>query len=124
MSRVVFFAALIVAAPAFAETRYFSALSDLPLPPGFGETNAAVGVGDAHAWLVVANAMGAENPTQVRSFYAEALPALGWSLSPANDASLVFVRGRERLSLEMSKTGGHTHLHVQLVVRPPPSDSD
>jgi hypothetical protein len=37
---------------------------------------------------------------------------------------MVFVRGRERLLLEVSQTGARTHLHLQLVVRPAPADSD
>jgi hypothetical protein len=124
MSRAVFFASLIAAAPAFAEARYFSALSDLPMPPGFSETNTAVGFDGMRGRLVVADAAGAENPTQVRSFYTQTLPALGWSPSPTNDDSVVFVRGRERLTLEVSDANGRTQVHVQLVVRPPPSDGD
>jgi len=124
MSRVVFFAALMIAAPAYAQARYFSDLPDLPLPPGFSETNSAIGFDNAQTRLVVADAIGAENPSAVRSFYAESLPALGWSPSPTNDGAQVFLRGRERLLLGLAEGAGRTQLHVQLVVHAPPSDGD
>jgi hypothetical protein len=124
MSRGVFLAIAVLAAPASAETRYFSELSDVPMPPGFSETNSAVGFDSASARLVVADASGAETMAQVRAFYAQSLPALGWSPSPTNDGSVVFVRGRERLTLDVRAADGRTQLHVQLVVRPPPPDGD
>jgi hypothetical protein len=124
VSRFAFLAALIVAAPAFAEARYFSELPDLPLPPGFTETNTAAGFDGAHGRLVVADAMGVATSAQVQNFYAESLPALGWSVSPTNDGTIVFVRGREELRLELTSTGGRTHVHVQLIVRPAPSNGD
>ncbi|MFT3728442.1 MAG: hypothetical protein QM759_11515 [Terricaulis sp.] len=123
MSRVVFLAALAMAAPAYADTRYFTELSDVPMPSSFAEIN-TVGFDNAQTRLVVADAAGAQNPTDVRSFYTESLPALGWSQSPTTDGSLVFVRGRERLLLDVSEAGGRTHLHVQLVVRAPPPGGD
>lgn len=119
-----FLAVLMMAAPAFAETRYFSELSDLPMPPGFSETNTAVGFDNAHSRLVVADASGAENLPAVRSFYTGSLPALGWSPSPTTDETLVFVRGRERLLLDLNAAAGRTLVHVQLVVRPAPTDGD
>jgi len=113
-----------LAGPACAETRYFSELPDLPLPPGFAETNAAAGFDGSHGRLVVADATGVETPAQVRSFYADSLPSLGWSVSPTTDGGFVFVRGRERLSFVVATTAGRTHLHVQLVVSAAPSNGD
>jgi hypothetical protein len=124
MSRGVFLAIALLATPASAETRYFSEISDVPMPAGFSESNSAVGFDSANARLVVADAAGPETMEQVRAFYAQSLPALGWSPSPTNDDSVVFVRGRERLTLDVRAADGRTQLHVQLVVRPPPPDGD
>jgi hypothetical protein len=124
MSRVLFAAALIVAAPAFAETRYFSEMPDLPLPPGFTESGSATGFDGADGRLIMADATGANTAAQVRAFYSESLPALGWSLSPTSAEDLVFLRGRERLSLTTTGEAAHLHLHVRLTIRPASMSAD
>ncbi len=124
MSRFAFIAALTIAAPAFADVRYFSEIPDLPMPPGFSENQTAVGFDAGDGRLVMADATGAASITQVRTFYADSLPALGWSLSPTGDTELVFLRGRERLSLTTSGEPAHLRLHVQLTVRPASMNAD
>lgn len=116
MSRLVFAAALICAAPAYAETRYFSELSDVPMPPGFEESDAAVGFDGAGGRLVTARAVGDLSAMEVRAFYTECLPALGWAVSPRADGALVFQRGRERLTFAVRTEGGRTLLGADLVV--------
>lgn len=124
MSRVVFALAIICAAPAWAETRYFSELTDVPMPPGFVESDAAVGFDGAGGRLVVARAIGGPPVAAARDFYLESLPALGWALSPRPDGALVFQRGRERLSFTMRNENGRTHLSAELVVLPAPAGAD
>lgn len=117
MSRALFMVVLACAAPASAQTHYFAAIEDVPLPPGFveGETSGFAGEGGR---IVLAAAQGELSGLAVREFYYENLPRLGWSLSPQPDDALVFQRGRERLSFTVESTGGRTRLGVRLAVLP------
>lgn len=117
-------AVLVVAAPAAAQTRYFDELTDVPMPPGFAERDAAVDFDAASGRLVAARAVGDLPETAVREFYLETLPALGWALSPSGDGVLVFLRGRERLSFATRREGDRTHLSADLVVQPTPTGTD
>lgn len=124
MSRALFTVALIVAAPAFADTRYFSAMPDLPLPPGFSEGRSATGFDGGDGRLIMAEANGALSADRVRAFYVGSLPALGWSFSPSGEGELVFLRDRERLSMTTSGDAAHLRLHVQLTMRPASMNAD
>jgi hypothetical protein len=123
VSRFVFAAALIFAAPAFADAAYFGAIDDLPMPPGFVERDAAAFDG-ADGRLVLAYAEGELAGLAVRDFYYDALPPLGWSVSPQTDGALVFQRGREELSFTVEQRDGRTHLGARLVVAPAAMDAD
>jgi hypothetical protein len=124
VSRLSFIVALIAAAPAFAETGYFTQMLDLPLPPGFSESQTATGFDGADGRLIMAEAPGARTAERVRAFYTESLPALGWSFSPTGEGELVFLRDRERLTLTTSGDAAHLRLHVQLTVRPASMNAD
>ena len=123
VSRSVFIAALICAAPAYAEARFFAHISDLPLPPGFTEsTVAAPFEGDGR--LVFAEATGRGDGIAVRDFYYATLPQLGWSESTEGGA-VVFQRGRERLHLFVHReANGAVRLRVHLAVQPAAMNSD
>lgn len=117
MSRAFFAAAAIaIAAPAYAEARFFAAIEDLPMPPGFAETGAASAFDGAEGRLVVAYAEGEASGLEVRDFYYETLPQLGWAVSPRNDGVLMFQRGRERLTFTLDQEGRRTRLGVRLAI--------
>jgi len=96
----------------------------VPLPPGFTETNLSAGFDGPRGRLVVAEATGAETPAQVRSFYAACMSALGWSATPVGDGGAQFVRGRERLTLDLSQGSGRTRLRLELVASAAPANDD
>ena len=120
MSRLIFAAAIICAAPAYAETAYFVAIPDLPIATGLTESPnllASFAAGE-DVGLVIAAAHGSATPGNVRSFYMDSLSALGWAYEPAQrDEDLTFLRGRERLVLHIEPQNGGTYLSVRLIVR-------
>lgn len=122
MSRFVFIAALLFAAPAFAQTAYFTALDDLPLPPGFSESAPPGVFESSEGRLVAVSAEGAGEGRAVRAFYYEALPALGWTESPRTDGVLEFQRGGERLTFTVERVGARTLLGAQVLVVSNPAD--
>lgn len=117
--------ALVLAAPALAEARYFSVIDDVPMPPGFTEVAASAddfsGPGGR---ILLSEAEGAGSDGAVRDFYEAALPQLGWAVSPQPNGALVFQRGREQLSFTLDSADGRTLLGVRLVVLPAPSNGD
>lgn len=122
MSRALFIAALVCAAPAAAETRYFADIPDLPLPPGFAEV-AVPPAFEGQGRLVFAEALGAGDGLAVRDFYYETLPQLGWS-ERVEAGAVVFQRGRERLHLFLIRENSQVRLRVQLAVRPAAANAD
>ncbi|HYD87402.1 MAG TPA: hypothetical protein VEA80_08000 [Vitreimonas sp.] len=123
MSRALFLAALVCAAPAQAQTRYFAGIPDLPLPSGFSEVDVAP-VFEGQGRLVFAEAIGPGDGLAVRDFYVATLPQLGWS-EGVESGAIVFQRGRERLHLFLTREGeSRVRLRVQLAVRPAAMDAD
>lgn len=120
------FAALSPVPSVEARTQFFSSLDDVPLPPGFAERTA-----DATAFegppgrILLAAADGPGPPDAARSWTVTALKGLGWSVSEADEARTVLLRGREALTIEVAPgLSGAVTLRVRLVVRPVPSDED
>jgi len=125
MSRFALAFVAALAAPALAEAAYFSAIDDLPLPPGFTErASAGEGFGSESGRIVLMSAEGALAPLAVRDFYYDTLPQLGWAVSPQTDGTLVFQRGREELSFTVETANGRTRLGARLVVAATPSNGD
>ena len=127
MSRALIVAALLAcAAPAAAESRFFSTVEDLPLAPGLEEQGPGFWFEDANGRIVGAIARGPAEPAQVRRFYLDTLPQLGWSFSPGAgvEGELVFLRGRERLALAVSAGNGGAQMETRLFIRPTPSRGD
>lgn len=123
MSRVVLAAAMsALAAPAYADVAYFRDIPDLPVPPGFAETQADAPFEGAGR-IVFAEALGRyDEAIAARDFFYAALPALGWAES-VEEGAAVFQRGRERLHLFMIREGESVRLKVQLVVQPEAMDA-
>jgi hypothetical protein len=125
MSRFALAFVAVFAAPVLAEAAYFSAIEDLPLPPGFTErASPGEGFTSESGRIVLVVADGALTPLAVRDFYYETLPQLGWSVSPQTDGTLVFQRGREELSFTVETANGRTRLGARLVVEGGPSNGD
>ncbi len=117
--------AVLAAAPAYAEARFFAAIDDLPLAPGLVETSGGFAFEGAEGRIVDVRAAGAAAPDAVRGFYVETLPALGWSQNPTPESGpLEFLRGRERLSLSIAGVAGHARLEARLVTRPASMSAD
>lgn len=112
-----------VASPAFADTRYFAALEDVPLAPGLTEA-AGFQFEEAGGRIIGATANGRATPAAVRAFYSDTLPALGWSQSPTGTDELVFLRGRERLTFSVRREGQGAALDVRLFTRPASMNAD
>jgi hypothetical protein len=124
VSRALFLLPLAIASPAFAQARFFTAIPDLPLPPGYSEIESAIGFDGEHGRLVMAAAHGpAQSGLVVRDFYSETLPQLGWAVSQEGGA-VVFQRGRERLNVFIEQESEATELRVQLIVRPASMNAD
>jgi hypothetical protein len=123
VNRFIFAAALICALPAYADARFFAAIEDLPLAPGLEERAAGFSFDSAGGRVVGALAEGPAATAAVRAFYLETLPALGWSFSPGGE-DLVFLRGRERLTLSIAPHSGGARLQARLFTRPAAMDAD
>ncbi len=123
MSRALVLAAALCAAPAQAETLYFTEIPDLPLPSGFSEVAVTPGF-QGQGRLVFAEAVGGGDGLAVRDFYYDTLPQLGWAES-VEEGAVVFQRGRERLHMFLIReAGGVARLRVQLVVQPASMNAD
>jgi hypothetical protein len=126
MSRVgwIFLAAIASAAPAHAETAYFSQIEDLPMPAGFTETADRTEFSNDEVRIISVSASGRAQAERVRGFYGETLSALGWaiSLGSGGENETTYLRGREQLSLSFHQRGDELLLEVLLFSRSPPND--
>jgi hypothetical protein len=83
-------------------TTYVYGVQDLPLMPGLAEDAGAAVVFDTPTGRIVeASARGRVSVRDVRRFYAETLPQLGWKQTALN----VYQREGERLRLEFTVEG-------------------
>lgn len=85
-----------------ADSVYLADLDDLPLAPGLIEDpDARVSFDKPAGRIVEAAATGASNGNEVRAFYAQTLPALGWK--PLGETR--WERGGETLRIEIEQDG-------------------
>jgi hypothetical protein len=124
VSRFALIAALMCAAPAYAETAYFAQIEDLPIAPGLQESAERTEFSSADLRIVGLSASGRAETEQVRAYYGAALPALGWALSVGGggENETTYLRGREELSLSFHQRGDELQLNVLLFSRSPPRD--
>ena len=124
VSRFIFALALLYAAPALADTRYFTQIEDLPIAPGLEETETRFEFFDTGASILGATARGSAQAERVRTYYQTALPELGWALSVGSggENETVYLRGREELALSFHQRGDVLELQVLLFSQAPPQD--
>ncbi|MBF0166772.1 MAG: hypothetical protein HQL45_04000 [Alphaproteobacteria bacterium] len=93
---------LSLAQPALAESGFLSGSGDLPLMPGLLEDQKAAVIFDTPEGRIAHfAAQGAALPAEVKRFYEEALPELGWTSTGPNR----FKREGEILQLTIKKDG-------------------
>lgn len=106
MIRILALLALLLTAPAVAaETVYFSVMDDLPLMQGMTERKDEAFFFDKPNGRIAAfAAQVSATPDDVRRFYGQALPPLGWrELSPG-----IFVRDEDKLRITLESKAGQT----------------
>ena len=111
--------AAVCADEARADTRFLTAFDDVPLAPGLTErADAAFTFAAPEGRIEEATATGAAQEGTVRAYYRDALPALGWALN-GDAADMVFVRGRERLTLVFVRgSDGALRVRYRVIARP------
>lgn len=94
-----------------AEAIYSTVIEDLPLMPGMTEKADDAVVFDKPAGRILeTTAEIAATPEEIKAFYAETLPSLGWQAH----AGSAFVREDETLQLDIEKIGDATLVHFSL----------
>ena len=94
-----------------AAAGYLADVPDLPLMEGFAEQAAGRLNFDKPAGrIVVVRARGQAAPGEVRAFYGETLPALGWHPGPAG----AWLREGERLIIAIERRDGLTEIRFSL----------
>ncbi len=103
---------LFIALPARAETvRYSEAMEDLPLMATMQELPDSVVVFDTpNGRIVEMTAQTAASQEQIKKFYNNALPQLGWH----TQAPHIYWRDGERLTVDMHVDGANTLVHFSL----------
>ena len=90
--------------PAAADNAFLAGVEDLPLMPGLAEVAGAATVFDAPQGRIVESyAAGTVAAAEIRSFYGQTLPQLGWTAVDAGQSGpLEFRREGERLTIEIA----------------------
>lgn len=102
---------LLWAAPAVASSsQFFTAVSDLPLMPGFVEQLDENMIFDKpEGRIIEAEAVGKAEKERAERFYLETLPQLGWKFTGNNS----FEREGEMLEIGFSEAGqGAISIHI------------
>ena len=106
----------LVGAPAAADTAFVAGVEDLPLMPGLAEVEGAATVFDAPQGRIVETfAAGAVSADDIRAFYGQTLPQLGWvAVDSAPSGPTEFRREGERLTLEITAAASTTTVRFTL----------
>jgi hypothetical protein len=101
----------LLGAPAAADTAFLAGVEDLPLMPGLAEIEGAATVFDAPQGRIVETfAAGAVSADEIRAFYGQTLPQLGWIAAGPTE----FRREGERLTLEITAAASTTTVRFTL----------
>lgn len=115
---LIFLASVVFAGPTRAAdtenkpAAFFEALYDVPVMPGLQELKDQAMLFDKPDGRI-ASVVAASNtlkPADVAGFYAETLPQLGWKKASENQ----YVRGKDRLSMDVSQKAALTIVHFAL----------
>lgn len=95
--------------------RYFDYMADVPLMPGLVELPEKSFLFDKPGGQIVESYAAGDtvSPAEVRRYYARVLPRLGWD----KKSDSIYVRGPDKLSLQVEKQAGHTTLRFRLAPR-------
>ncbi len=94
-----------------AAAGYLADVPDLPLMEGFAEqADGRLLFDKPEGRIVAVRAEGRPTPAEVRAFYGEALPALGWRPGTAG----AWLREGERLTITSERRGGITEIRFSL----------
>lgn len=92
---------------------------DLPLMPGLVEqADARAAFDKLEGRILETQLAGTVSLTETRTFYQDAVTGLGWQALPeaTSAAALVFVRGSDRLTIDLTQAG--TLVLVRLLLEP------
>jgi len=105
----------LVSLPASADSGAFLAeIDDLPLAPGLTELPGGTLFDTAAGRIVEATAEGSMLEVELRSYYDETLPELGWTRIGADS----YQRDKEVLRFEISTEGMRIRIHFSLAPIP------
>jgi hypothetical protein len=106
----------LLGAPAAADTAFLAGVEDLPLMPGLAEVEGAATVFDApQGRIIEAFAAGAVSADEIRAFYGQTLPQLGWvAVDSTPSGPTEFRREGERLTLEITAAASTTTVRFTL----------
>lgn len=100
-------------------TQFLGAVEDMPLMQGLREVKSEALVFDkAEGRIITAIAEGGVTANDIRNFYIDTLPQLGWTRHVLNPSgSLVFEREKDRLEIAIDSTDARSTL-VRFAIEP------
>lgn len=103
-----------------AESRFFSALNDVPLMPGLYELTAETVVFDQPEGRIVESSAVSETEKapEIRAFYGSVLPQLGWNLQKGTEQADSYLRQGEKLTLSLEVRDQLNIVHFSLSPHP------
>lgn len=103
-----------------AESRFFSALNDVPLMPGLYELTAETVVFDQPEGRIVESSAVSETEKapEIRAFYGSVLPQLGWNPQKGAEQADSYLRQGEKLTLSLEVRDQLNIVHFSLSPHP------
>jgi hypothetical protein len=103
-----------------AESRFFSALNDVPLMPGLYELTEETVVFDKPEGRIVESSAVSETEktNEIRAFYGSVLPELGWDAQTGSEGTDSYLRQGEKLTLTLEARDQLNIVHFSLSPHP------